>query len=105
MAFISAPMRFLVLWAAVFVAALPGVCSEPKRPLERAPVLPLALDDAIQFRKVKLFLNDPRIFKPTREGMISFERQAVNFKAVTNVDRLERRGHYFTFFWRADRRA
>lgn len=73
----------------------------PPRPLDRANVLPLALDDRFQFRKVAQHVNDPQVFKPTSEPMLAFERERVNFKAVTNVDKLQRRGHYFTFFWRA----
>jgi hypothetical protein len=37
--------------------------------------------------------------------MISFERQRVNFGAVTQLDRQQRYGHYYTFFWRAARKA
>ena len=75
----------------------------PARLLQKADVLPLALDDAFQFRKTKLFHNDPLYFKPTIDPMISFERQRLNFGAVSNYDRQERYGHYFTFFWRAER--
>ena len=77
----------------------------PARLLEKADVLPLALDDAFQFRKTKLFHNDPLYFKPTIDPTISFERQRLNFGAVSNYDRQERYGHYFTFFWRAQRPA
>lgn len=78
---------------------------ETPPPLEKARVLPLALDDHFQFRKTELFLNDSKYLKPTLDPMIQFERMRVNFGAVTAVDRLGRRGHYFTFFWRADRAA
>ena len=37
--------------------------------------------------------------------MITFERQRVNFGAVTQLDRQQRYGHYYTFFWRATRKA
>lgn len=73
--------------------------------LDKANVLPLALDDHFQFRKTSIFLNDSTLFKPTFDQMIAFERRRVNFKAITSFDKRERRGHYFTFFWRADRRA
>jgi hypothetical protein len=72
----------------------------PQSRLENANVLPLALDDRYQFRKVVELLNDPRFAKPTLDPMVSFERQRVNFGAINNVDRLEYRGNYYTFFWR-----
>ena len=46
--------------------------AEPQRPIDRANVLPLALDDHFQFRKVEQFLNDPQFFKPSSEPMIDF---------------------------------
>jgi hypothetical protein len=108
--FYFSPMkRFAALAAAAmtcFAAAMVSsfaTTPELRRPLDHADVLPLALDDHFQFRKVEQFLNDPSTFKPSPDEMIQFERQRVDFKAVTNVDRLERRGHYFTFFWRANR--
>jgi hypothetical protein len=33
--------------------------------------------------------------------MVNFERQRVNYGAITtSVDRIELRGHYYDFFWR-----
>ncbi len=97
-------MKYFVGLAAALIAAT-ALRAETPRPLETARVLPLALDDHFQFRKTELFLNDPQYIKPTTDPMLQFERQRVNFGAVTNVDRLERRGQYFTFFWRAGRAA
>jgi len=77
----------------------------PNRGLEKANVLPLALDDHFQFRKTKLFLNDPVTFVPTTDVSINFERARINHKVVTNVDRVQRVGNYLTFFWRATKRA
>ena len=85
--------------------AAPGFCKELPRQLDKANVLPLALDDAIQFRKTKIFVNEPLLFKPAAQDMISFERQRVNFGAVTALDRQMRYGHYYTFFWRTARKA
>jgi hypothetical protein len=73
----------------------------PQRRLENPNVLPLALDDRYQFRKVEELLNDPRYAKPSTDAMVNFERQRVNYGAITtSVDRLELRGHYYDFFWR-----
>jgi hypothetical protein len=72
----------------------------PQRRIENANVLPLALDDRYQFRKIQEFLNDPLYTKTTLDPMILFERQRTLFGAVTTVDRLQLRGHYYNFFWR-----
>jgi hypothetical protein len=68
--------------------------------METVPVLPLALDDTIQIRKVSNFVADTNIWKSTQDDMIAFERQRVFYGAVTNVDRLGRYGMYYRVFWR-----
>lgn len=98
-------MKQFLLQMLACVLTATGICAEPVRLLEKANVLPLALDDSFQFRKTKLFFNDPRLDKPTNNQMLVFERQRINFGAVTQVDRQQRFGHYFTFFWRTDRTA
>ena len=88
----------------VLLSVAPAVATaapeSPQRRLEKASVLPLALDDRYQFRKVLEFLNEPKYQTSTADDMLSFERQRVNFGVITNLDRLEARGHYFSFFWR-----
>jgi hypothetical protein len=104
----SAPMTrlFAVL---LITAALPACTNsnEPLRqiPIARANVVPLALSDDFEFRKVTKFLNDPRYHKPTDNQMLLFERQRVNYGAITGVDYLERQGYYFNVWWRAKRAA
>lgn len=95
--------RLLTAFAALIFAAPGLVAAEPARRLDKANVLPLALDDAFQFRKTKIFLNEPELFKPTTDPMIAFERVRVNHGAVTQYDRQQRYGHYYTFFWRSSR--
>ncbi len=98
-----------VLLAALTLAA----CSTQKEPLRQIPiskvkVLPLALSDDFEVRKVSQFYNDPRdpnAQKPTISPMIQFERARMNFGAVNNYDRAERYGHYFYTWWRAKREA
>lgn len=90
--------------ASLAIAAT-ALCKESPRQLDKANPLPLALSDSFQFRKTKIFLNEPVLVKPTTDEMIAFERQRVNFGAVTLVDRMQRYGHYYTFFWRSDRKA
>lgn len=96
--------RHLLILASLAMAAT-GFCKEQPRQLDKAVALPLALDDAIQFRKTKIFLNEPELFKPTTDPMIAFERQRINFGAVTQLDRQQRYGQYYTFFWRTARKA
>lgn len=94
-------MKRIAGFAAALLLAVAACRAELPRPLENVNVLPLALDDHFQFRKTELFLNDPIYLKPTTDPMLQLARERLNFGAVTNVDRMQRRGHYFTFFWRA----
>ena len=94
--------------ATLALAASLGLAAEPPRKLDKAKVLPLAIDDAFQFRKTKTYLyepRDPRLNQPTQAAMSSFERQRMVFGAVTQVDRRQRYGHYYDFFWRTNRPA
>lgn len=96
------------LRSGLFIAALfLASCSTPPKPVElvRAPVLPLALDDDFEFRKVKRFLNQPALFQPTQNETINFERSRVNFGALSADERRQRQGTYFDIFWRANRTA
>jgi len=98
-------MKRLFLQLALVAFAAAAHCAEPARLLPKTTALPLALDDAFQFRKTITFLNDARQWKSTTEDMINFERLRMNYGAVTNLDRLQRQGNYFTFYWRATRPA
>jgi hypothetical protein len=99
--------RILILAGAALIGASAlGSHPQPQpRQLDKANVLPLALDDHFQFRKTEILLADPAYYKRAPEEMINVERQRVEFKAVTAEDRHERHGQYFTFFWRAARKA
>ena len=92
-------------WSVLLAAVCTVLAADQAVLLEKANVLPLALDPDFTFRKTESFLNDPKVFKPTYNPMITFERKRMNFKAVTEVDRRQRMGHYYTFFWRANRQA
>ena len=98
-------MKRILFTLAALVCAGASPAAEPPRSLDKAKVLPLALDDAFQFRKTKTLLNDRQTEKPTLDPMIAFERQRVNFGAISDFDREQRSGHYFTFFWRVKRAA
>lgn len=102
------PMRtslFSLLVVCATHLATSAAPQPPVRLLDRAPALPLALDDDFEFRKQKLLLNDPLVLKPTVDPLLAFERQRLNYGAITQLDRIQRQGHYFTFFWRAKRSA
>jgi len=99
-------MKRCVFLLALLAATFSGHAAEKPRPVEKANVLPLALDDAFQFRKTELFFNDAEAHpQSTDNEMILFERQRVNFGAINSVQRRARSGNYFTFFWRTSRHA
>jgi hypothetical protein len=99
-------MKRLLLFPTLALAISAAWCSEPApKQLDKANVLPLALDDHFEFRKTKLFLNDPKYFTLTQDATILFERERINYGAVDAVDRAARMGNYFTFYWRCTEKA
>lgn len=97
--------RFLLRALACCGCAAVALGAELPRLLDKAPVLPLALNDDFEFRKSRLFLLDSRFWKPSVDASITFERQRALRGAVTAVDRLRRFGNYYTFYWRTKRSA
>jgi hypothetical protein len=119
-------MKFSVfLLGLVFVAGLVRAEEEPKL-LAKVTPLPVALDPDFEFRKTKLFsltTQEPKgVAKLGKAGRIStaqpgsktavvqdasiaFERQYRLYGAVTAIDKHQRYGDYFDFFWRAKRTA
>ncbi|MBV9657889.1 MAG: hypothetical protein JO295_07240 [Verrucomicrobia bacterium] len=77
--------------------------------VDRAGALPLALEPgAFEFRKTKLYFLESLRFtraQPNEERSIAFERKRLLYGAITPNDERDRYGNYFTFFWRANRRA
>ncbi|HET6406948.1 MAG TPA: hypothetical protein VFG14_03625 [Chthoniobacteraceae bacterium] len=101
-------MKSLSLALATLALAAASPAAEPPRLIEKAKVYPLAIDDAFEFRKTKSFIYDPRdpqVHRPAYSEMINFERQRIVFGAVNQVDRRERYGQYWDFFWRTKRPA
>ena len=76
--------------------------------LTKANVLPLAIDPAIEIRKVKQYVlggeRNAKV-KATDERTLAFERRRLLFGAITGNDVRDRYGDYFTFFWRTKRPA
>jgi hypothetical protein len=123
MRFGAVTVILLVLWNASVRAA------EEPRLLAKVTPLPVALDSDFQFRKTKIFaLTDKpqqitkkggkkagqeqtnaaaasRSGSTVQEASLTFERQYRLFGAVTGLDRRQRYGDYFDFFWRAKRPA
>ena len=123
-------MRFAVallpLALVTLSAAGKGAREEP-RIIEKVTPLPMALDPNFEFRKTKLFFlsekapkasdrahqttssvgtksNSPNQKTATlQDAPITFERQYRLYGAVTALDRRQRYGDYFDFFWRAKR--
>ena len=95
---------FLILLG-LFAATATGLSSEPPRALEKANVLPLALDDHFQFRKFENLLIDPVRNKEKTGKLpdlaIEFERRRAYVGAVNSKDRKEREGEYYSFSWKA----
>jgi hypothetical protein len=98
-------MKRFFLMLSILAVAGDGFSREAPRTLDKANVLPLALDDAFQFRKTIVFLNDGQLNKPTFDPMIAFERRRVDFGAINGYERRQREGQYFKFFWRSKRKA
>jgi hypothetical protein len=101
-------MKYYTFALVVLALAAASPAAEAPRLIEKAKVYPLAIDDAFEFRKVKSFIydpNDPQVHRPAYSEMINFERQRTVLGAVTQVDRRERYGQYYDFFWRTKRQA
>jgi len=96
--------------------------------LAKVTPLPVALNKDFEFRKTKLYFLSERQLrgqaKPASASLkqsaaneayskaatsqdvsITFEREYRLFGAVTNLDKRQRYGNYFDFFWRAKRPA
>ena len=98
-------MKRLLFTLLALASAAASPAAERPRQLDKAKVLPLALDDAFEFRKTKTLHHDRETEKPTLDPMVMFERQRLNFGAVSDFDREQRYGHYFTFSWSTKRTA
>src|ERR1700757_4641343 len=121
-------LAWFFLWLGFFPGAFASVEPQP-RLLTGVRPLPVALDPSFQFRKTKIFelteraptLGKQKITKTGEQvtnaataskstsvaqaASITFERDYRLFGAVTNLDKRQRYGNYFDFFWRAKRPA
>jgi hypothetical protein len=99
-------MPLAAVLAAVFALA---ACSTPEGPavkLGKADVLPLALDDDFEFRKIQQSLFDPAFIEPaTRNEPINFERARRTWGAVGEIELRQRHGNYYNVFWKSRKAA
>lgn len=102
-------MNRLTLLSSLVVLTLLAGCSVPEGPATRLPkanVLPLAIDDTYQFRKILLSSFDPEYIEPqAKNDMILFERARRTFGAVDSTEMTQRHGNYYTIFWRNSTRS
>jgi hypothetical protein len=97
--------KVLGLFFATFALAACSTVPEPATHLERASVLPLALNDNFQFRKVKLYHYNHLPLPPTTSEMLNFEHARMSWGAINDLERQQRYGNYFTLFWRNSEEA
>ena len=99
----------LTLVSSLVVLTLLAGCSVPEGPATRLPkanVLPLAIDDAYQFRKILTSSFDPEYVEiETKNDMINFERARRSFGVVDSTEMAQRSGNYYTIFWRNSTRS
>ena len=95
-------IRLSVLLCLALVLAGCSTLEEPANRLEKANVLPLALDDSYQFRKIQQNTYDNT--KPTEVTIseaANFERARAYWGAMTTEEYAQRNGNYYNFFWNA----
>lgn len=93
----------MILTAGSSLLLLGGCASQnpPQINLEKANVLPLAINPDFVFRKKTQFVNDPATFTqggPPNEA-INFERAYHMWPATTALDKHALTGNYLTFYW------
>lgn len=94
-------IRFSVLLCLALAVAGCSTPEEPANKLEKANVLPLALDDSYQFRKIQQSTFDNTKTPPTTLSEAeSFERARNYWGAINNWEMIQRNGNYYNFFWR-----
>lgn len=88
------------------VLALAGCATQPVPvQLEKADVLPLAIDEDFQIRKIKRFFFEPSEFEFTASEAAAFERRFYAWGAVDSNDVNARKGNYYDVYWRTSRQA
>lgn len=91
----------LLLGASVLLTSGCATPEPPQVKLEKANILPLAINPDFVFRKKTQFLNDPATYLQaiTPNEAIDFERRYYMWPATTKLDRDALRGNYLDFWW------
>ena len=96
---------FMPLCALLFAILMAGCATTQEGPatrLDKADVLPLALDDNYQFGKILLSTFDPQIEEPdTKSEPILFERARRTWGAIDQLEISKRHGNYYTIYWKS----
>ena len=96
----------IVIWLSPLLLILAG-CATPPEPvqLDKANVLPLELNSNYRISKVRQFYNQPSTFLSTPSETVNFERRRIAWGTINAVDRVEKEGNYYDFYWKAGERA
>jgi len=95
-------IRFSVLLCLALAVAGCSTPEEPANRLEKANVLPLALDDSYQIRKIQQNTYDNTKIQPaSMSEAANFERMRTYWGAIDVNEYAQRNGNYYNFFWRA----
>ena len=98
--------RFFMPLCALLLGLLLAGCATPQEGpatrLDKADVLPLALDDNYKFGKILLDTFDPEIVEPnTKSEPILFERARRTWGAIDYLEISKRHGNYYTIYWKS----
>lgn len=94
-------MIFSCLGAALLLISGCATPEPPQVKLEKANILPLAINSDFVFRKKSQFLNDPATYLQTTtpSEAVNFERRYYMWPATTQLDQDALRGNYLNFWW------
>jgi len=98
--------RFSVLLCLALAVAGCSTPEEPANRLEKANILPLALDDSYQFRKIQQSSYDNTQPVPDTIGeAANFERLRNYWGSISGQEYAQRNGNCYNFFWQAKNRS
>ncbi len=97
-------LLIILLLAAPFVGCTTAPVHQATHLLNPAPP-PLAIDPAFAFRKTQLLFINEEAYPADTDQVLVFERNRILYGAVNELERSNRYGNYFRFFWRTDRIA
>ena len=95
---------FMPLCVLLIVLLAGCVTSEegPAARLDKADVLPLAIDDNYKIGKILLSTFDPAVIEPATDNQsIMFERLRRTWGAIDQLEVSRRHGNYYTIYWKS----